>query len=322
MTIRCLFFPFTHITGNQLNTLLAFFPSFQHFPISADFKHDLPLQTLCEQGKIIPVFSSPQEISSVELKVEQYLAWAQIHKGNKGNLKSLLKNAPYFTNDTHVTAIKSQIKGMKDDPSASLTDESVLQRDGLFLKMAQLFDMQNERIDLALKDLDKDRDKLVSTLRGLESVSTETENSPAEDHNDFGAMMTRERIMAWSGCMARKGIWQQADSRRRLFVTTSKAVFDYMTSNCEDVVNTLDIDQIKVHENYCENKSEWQHQFCEYLMGVIQGDGNRKNDLPEVNDGCSLSGQMKFGFFSGRNINTLFNISDEQIPVCLIKLKG
>jgi hypothetical protein len=77
-----------------------------------------------------------------------------------------------------------------------------------------------------------------------------------------------------------------------------------------------------VHENYCENKSEWQHQFCDYLMGAIQGDGNRKNDLPKVNDSCSLSGQMKLSFFSGSKINNLFNMSNEQIPVCLIRLKG
>ena len=260
---------------------------------------------------------------ALELKLEQYLAWARIHKGDEVNLKSLLKNSPYFTSDSDVAAIKSQIKGVKGDVDAgdtALSGESALQRDLLFLKMAQLCDEQNESIDLELKDLDTTRDKLVSTLRGLESPLSEIKDSKANDYKDLGAMMTRERIRAWTGCMTAKGTLKK-DGGSPLFVTTSEAVFDYLESNCKDVVNALDIDKIKVHENECENKSEWQHQFCDYLMRAIQGDGIQENNLPKVNDRCSLSGQIKLCLFSGNGINKLFNCSDKQVCVCLIKLK-
>ena len=320
MTDKFLFFPFTHITENQLNTILAFFPSFQYLPVSVDFKHNQVLQELFEQGKITPFFSSPKELVTVELKFEQYLEWANIHKGNEVNLKSLLKDNPYFTSDSDVKAIKSQVKGVKGDKGESLPDESTLQQDLLFLKMAQLCDEQNERIDLQLKDLDKTRDKLISTLRGLESPLSEIKDIKTDDYKDLGSMMTHERICAWSRCMAaKKGLKQDGDSP--LFITTSEAVFDYLESNCKDVANTLDIDKIKVHENKCENKSKWQHHFCDYLMRAIQADGNRENDLPKVNDRCSFSGKIKLNLFSGNSINKFFNCSYRQVPVCLIKLK-
>ena len=324
MTNQFLFFPFTHITRNQLNTVLAFFPSFQYLPGLVDFKHHQALQELFEQGKIHPLFSSPEELVTVEQKVGQYLEWVRIHKGNEHSLKSLLKDNPYFTSDTDVTVIKSQIKGIKEDKggdTAFLPDEPALQRNLLFLKMAQLCDEQNERIDLELKDLDTSRDTLISTLRGSESPLSDGKDRKTEGYKDLGLMMTRERIYAWSGCMVQKGALKQEEGRQPLFITTSEAVFDYLESNCQDVVNALDIDKIKVHENECENKNEWQHQFCDYLMRAIQGNGTRENELPEVNDRCSLSGQIKLNLFSGNDINKLFNCSDEQIPVCLIKLK-
>ncbi|MBU8912306.1 MAG: hypothetical protein KOO65_13635 [Desulfobacterales bacterium] len=324
MTGQFLFFPFTHITRNQLDTILTFFPSFQYFPARMDFNHHQKLQELFEQGKINPLFSSPEELVAVEQKVRQYLEWGRIHKGNEVNLKSLLKDNPYFTSDSDMTVIKSQIKGIKEDKGndiASLPGDPVLEHNLLFLKMAQLCDEQNERIDLQLKELDKSRDNLISALRGLDSPLSDDKNSKTQDYKDSGLMMIRERIYAWSGCMAQKDGLKHKEGLRPLFVTTSKAVFDCIESHCQKVVNALDIDKIKVHENECENKNEWQHHFCDYLMRVIQGTGIRGNEMPKVNDGCSLSGQIKLSLFSGNDINKLFNYSEKQIPVCLIKLK-
>ena len=316
MTIKVLFFPFTHIIHNHLSTLLAFFPSFQYLPVSDGFNAHSPLQNLVEQGKIDPVFSSSKQISEVKQSVKDYLSWAQIHRGSEMNLRSLLKDTPYFTSDTQVSAIKSQIKGVRQEASSSVIEKSDRQRDLLFLRMAHLFDRQTESLDRELRDLDQSRDRIVSALRGLETPV----DTPLPPSGDPGAIMTRERICAWARCMTAEGGW---DSRGEtvLFVTTSRAVFDYLESNCEDHANPLDIERIKVHENECENTSEWQRQLGKCLMSAIQGDGNPGDSLPEVNDGCSLSGQIKLGFFSGNEINKLFNVSNKSIPVCLIKLK-
>lgn len=317
MTHTVLFFPFTHITQHHLKTMVSFFPSFQYLPAEKDFQGSPALQEWVDKGKISPVFSSPEEMATVEQKVAQYQEWARIHKGNEVNLKSLLKENPYFTSDTNVSAIKSQIKGAKEEPQ---DEDSTRQRDLLFLKMAQLCDDQNERIDLKLKALDKSRDRLFSALHGLENPLDDDKAGSDGYQEDFGAMMTRERISAWSRYMAAAGALNQ-EGDRPVFVTASQAVFDYLESNCTDVVNALDIDKIKVHENECENTREWQHQFRDYLMHAVQGGGDRKKNLPVVDDRCAVSGQIKLGFFSGEMINRIFNLPDRQIPVCLVKLK-
>jgi hypothetical protein len=326
MAIKYLFFPFTYISENQLNTILTFFPSFHCLPMVRDFEHHSGLNKLCEQKKINPVFVSSDLLEKVDQTLEQYLAWAQIHRGNEINLKALVKDSPYFTNDSDVTAIKSQIKGEQygkgtaEDAGNALACESTLENDLLFLKLAQLCDEQNEGIDAALNDLDIIHDTLISNLRGIENCPGEAQDGKSKGRKDLGAMMTCRRISAWSRCMvAMGGLSLKEDIP--LFITTSEAVFDYLESNCKDVVNALDIGQIKVHENECKNKSEWHHHFFENLMCAIQGQGILENDLPQVNDNCSLFGQIKLCLFSGNDINNLFNMSDKQIFVCLIKLK-
>ena len=317
MTLKFVFFPFTHITENQLNTILAFFPAFYHLPVSKDLKHLEVLKKLYEQGKMHPIFSSAEDLEAVESKAAEYLAWARMNKGNEHNLKLLIKDSPYFTSSSDVTALKSRILGANKTKQEPMSDEAALQRNLLFLRLAQLCDEQNESIDLELKHLEKARETLFSELRGL--APDEENKGRVKENKDTGAMMTRERIEAWSGCMAAS---LQSQDKSPLFVTTSDAVFEYFESNFKDVANSLDIDKIKVHENDCEKRNEWQQQMGDYLTGAVQGGGHRKNKMPVVNDACSLFGQIKLGLFSGNGINKLFNMSNKQIPVCLIKLKG
>lgn len=320
MIQNIIFFPFTHITEIQFNTLFSFFPAISYFPANADFKLNPGLQKLYEQQKIHPFFSSSRVIEEVERKIEEYIAWAQIHKGNEHNLKALFKDNPYFTSETNVTAIKSQIKGHRDLKENALTRESI-EHDLLFLKMAHQSDRQNEQIDLELQSLDRNCETLFSTLRGTAASNRDGNARKTGPAADSGATMTQERIRSWAACMSRH-MDSKTGEGNPLFVTTSEAVFEYLESNCKDVVNALDIDTIKVHENGCENKSAWQHHFTEYLMRVIlQGEGHRENRLPEVNDQCSLSGKIQLNLLSGDGINDLFNLSDKQIPVCLISLK-
>lgn len=318
MTIRFVFFPFTHIREKQLKTVLTFFPSFEYLPMTKDFENHPDLNKLFGLRKITPFFLSHDRLVALEQNLKQYLAWAQIHKGNEVSLKLLLKQTPYFTSDSDVTSIKSKIKKSHEGkgPDIVLPGESHLLQDLLFLKMADLYDEQNEGIDLALNHLDTSHDTLISNLRGLESFS-----SPDETTKDAGAFMTQQRIWAWSRCMAAMGGLNHLEGDTPLFITTSEAVFGYLESNCNDVVTALDIDKIKVHENECTNKSQWQDQFCDDLMRAVQADGDRENNLSEINDNCHLSGEIKLCIFSGNDINKLFNCSDKQIYGCLIKLK-
>jgi len=316
---RYFFFPFTHITQNDLDTILTFLPQFHCLSINRDFKKNRVLHQISNQKKIIPHFFSPETLAPVEQKAEQFFAWARIHKGDEHNLKSFLKDNPYLTSDSDVTAIKSQLRGNKKDGQDSLSDDLSFQKDLLFLKMAQLYDEQKEGIDLELKDLTQTSDALVSTLRGLENFEKEIKKTKPENYTDSGTIMTRERILAWFRCMKAMKLLNQEETAS-LFITTNREIFYYFESNCKDTINILDIDNIKVHGNRCENQDIWQDQFEGYLAGAIKGSGSHENKLPEVNDRYSKRGQIKVCNFVGGDINKIFNLADKHISVCLIKL--
>ena len=317
---RYFFFPFTHITQNDLDTILTFLPQFHCLSISRDFKKNRVLHQMTNQGKIISHFLSPETLVPVEQKIEQFFEWAGIHKGDEQNLRLFLKDNPYFTSDSDVAAIKSQIRGTKKDGQDSISDDLSFQKDLLFLKMAQLYDEQKEGIDLELKDLTQTSDDLVSTLRGLEDFEEEINNTKPDNYTDSGTIMTRERILAWFRCMKAMKLLNQEEAAP-LFITTNREIFDYFESNCKDIINILDIDNIKVHGNRCENQDIWKDQFEGYLVGAIKGSGSNGNNLPEVNDRCSKRGQIKVCNFSGGDINQVLNAADKHISVCLIKLK-
>jgi len=249
MMTPIIFFPFSHVSRDQLAALQAFFPSFTFFPAAGDLSQHRQLQELTDKGLAVPILSSREDIASVDRSFDQYMAWVRVNRGNEGNLRFLLKDIPYFTSDSDLTAIKSQIRGAGAvRPRES--DKNGLLRDLLFLKMAQHCDRENELIDIGLKNVDKAGRRMLSTRLGEED-SMDTIPSGG-NIPDPGAVMTRERMEAWSRCMIYHHGFRP-DGPCPLFVTTSESVVDYLETISSDTINALDINPIKVHENDCEN---------------------------------------------------------------------
>ena len=66
MTGQYIFFPFSHISQDQLGALQAVLPSFTFFPVAMDIKRHMRLQELADGGGVVPVFSSKDDLSSVD----------------------------------------------------------------------------------------------------------------------------------------------------------------------------------------------------------------------------------------------------------------
>jgi hypothetical protein len=320
MKNHCIFFPFSHISQDQLAALQTFFPSFAFFPAAADLDHSIRLKELVDKGAAVPVFSSREDLTLVDQQFEQYMDWVKIHKGNEHNLRFLLKGNPYFTSDSDLTAIKSQIRGKREIIKQQQSPKEALLKDLLFLKMAEQCDRDNENTDLQLNGIEKNRRGMLSTLLGeVDPVKAKASIGKAVVP-DAGIIMTRERIEAWARCMTLFNTVENT-AENPVFVTTSEAVFDYLETISSDTINALDINPIKVHENECENKIGWRQKFFEQVICAAKDDLDRQNHLPEVTDECSLSGQIKMSLFSGNNIHNLFHLKDKQIRVCWIRLK-
>jgi len=327
-----LFFPFTHSSKEQLKTLSAFFSKIGFLPLVKDFKSHPILAGLTEQGILEPYFPSIQRLVQVEKQVQSYVDWAQINRGNEKNLKSLLKEQPYFFDDTGLASIQSQIRNRTKKDRGARNGEKPVQENNaqdplLLLKFAQLLDIQNEDVDEQLHVLEQTRASLFSELKGGGDIADPEktgfiQNDPGQNskgQNDPGVFMTRERIASWMRYASEKGLFKENDNPPVL-VTTSPAVLDYLMSRFEYVINALDIDSLKVHEDGCENKQKWQQDLYGSIKEISIREGSIEKELPVVKDGCSLSGQIKLCLFPGASINEFFNVPGKQIAVCLVKL--
>jgi hypothetical protein len=316
--MKTMFFPFTHISKNQLTSVTAFFQTMGLLPLVPDFTADPLRHGLAEKGILNPLFSSAQALGEVEKQVQSYLDWARLHKGNERNLKSLLKEDPYFMDATGISSIQAQIKGGVKETGSDPKKE--VQNPLLLLKFAQLLDAQNEGIDDELTALEQSKISLFSELTGGLSEKKSAINLEDSAYADPGRTMTRERVMAWFRYAGEKKIFNQTGIP--LLVTTSPAVLDYMVSQCEGVINALDIDCIKVHENGCERKSSWQQNFLQFLKETMTGKNSSGNTLPEADDTCCLSGRIKLCLFPEGGMKAFLNIPDQSIAVCLVHVKS
>lgn len=312
-----LFFPFSHVSRLQRETLLAFFSSFQYTPLVTDFGREPEMAQLETAGRVTPQFAKAEKLAAIETRVNDYLAWVQLHKGNERNLKALLKDNPYFTDDTGVASIRSQLRrgtGSTTDTKKARDPDPLL-----FLKFAQMADEQNEKIDAELMGLEKSKAALFSELKG--ELDAEIPDGPAPESRDPGRVMTGERIANWIRYAGREGLLK-SDGAGPLLVTTSDAVFDHLASISKGAINALDIDTIKVHEDGCELKPEWQECLLETLEKAMAGEGLTDDKLPEsIQDNCGIKGQIRLGLFSGIDLGDQVPLPGRPMVVCLVKLR-
>lgn len=317
------YFPFTHVTKQAQKALHTFFDSF--YFIRPDARADSPSDgDLKGAGRqtALALYCEPEVQAQADALFMQYLEWVNIHKGNERNLKLLFQDSPYFRNDLQVSAIKTQIKKDRRQKSADQGGQTGIERDLLFLKTTQRCDRLNEDIDDELDGLEVSRKMLFSELRGLENDGFENEGLEEWDYRaqqDPGEAMTGQRIASFAACMSQAG--DSLKDRPRLFVTTSCAVFEYLESNCESCVNALDINEIKVHENGCDNIKQWQDRLMDSIAHAVQHGSHPDVRSLNADDRCTRRGLIRVKIFSDNEINRHFNPSENQTAVCLIGLK-
>lgn len=313
------FFPFSHISDSQLKTLLAIFPSFRYLPLASCMDPDYSLFPMIEQGRVQPVFHSPEELIAVDSQVKSYRAWAQMHRGNERNLKTMLRDRPYFTDDSDLTRIQSQLRGMMaEDPAPE--EKKRQENPLLFLKFAELFDAENEKIDEQLCRLEQNRTHLFSQLTGVPRDGSGQRVTPRD--RDPGEGMTGQRIRSWCRAAREKGVFENQDVPLVL-VTTSPAVFDHFLSGSKDVINGLDIESIKVHEDACPLRQKWQEDISDLLENGLRDRSFQGKELLEPADGCQGSAGIRLEIFpeepSFLDLPDL-NSPGKSMGICLVRL--
>ena len=326
------FFPFTHITAAQKQVLGRFFNEVRVLDLGGRDRQGAPREDVPGSPDLVSCRIPEERAALLDAKLAEYLSWAQLHRGNERNLKHLLKASPYFKSDTDLTSIKSQITrgegkagevqaretrdgetrgGEKDNPG-NMPDP------GLFLKLAQTLDQENDLIASRLEALDQGKNALLAELKG-EIETSEPEKAPA-GAGDQGMILPDRRMAAWAQLAAEAGLFTGDGP---VLATTSPGMFDWLTEGADGVINGLDIDPIKVHENECENRDEWSRDFDNLLDQISAGSQRLKGETLEGRSGCChLSGQIKIRLFTQGTLNKLYGIPGSQLMVCLVGLNS
>jgi hypothetical protein len=315
-----LFFPFSHVDETQRTTLTAFFSRFFFLPLAPDLTRNPDMVPLVENKTAVPVFTARPRLDEVASRVHAWMNWAEMHRGNEHNLKPLLRNTPYLTDHLGPAPIQSEIRSRTAGKTLQKPEDLSGEPDPLlFSIIAGLTDAQNEAIDQAMADLEKKQTALFSQLRG--EMAPEDSGKPGACRRDPGVVMTRERIRAWAACAREAGLFSNQEPL--IFATTSAAVFDQVSANASRVVNALDIDGIKVHEDGCDRQAEWREQVLDLIDILAAGsmdDSLARKILGDVEDACTLTGGIHVRILEGPDLETRLNLPGRGMRVCRVSL--
>ncbi|MBF0235604.1 MAG: hypothetical protein HQK65_21590 [Desulfamplus sp.] len=378
--MKPIFFPFTSLTEYDAKSILSFFETFSYLSTKSDDELTISepewFQTLWKQKKYVdPVTLTQEELNPILASIKSWTSWAEANYGKQtrsGYLQSIFRENPYFTSDTDIASIKSQIKkgisstfrtdGSEDGISMSKSLDSskssksskalksskpldspgdinqylvhdksqeVFNHALLFLRFAMMTDLENESIDQQLSSIDLLETNLFSELKGdmenslPSAISTKepsfdkeflsddeqfmeseaiyevpTEKASMNSKEDRGTLMTEQRLRDWLTLFISKQSYFN-DSVPNLFVTTSRAVIDFLLDVIEKSKLMLDIDNFKVHK---EKKSSHAGAWSETFQ--IQWNKDFHIAAKEV---------LKKGSSSTNNSNLFMNIADSNL---------
>ncbi len=177
--------------------------------------------------------------------------------------KTLGETIPFF-DESSVSRIRADIK-KKSRETQSPKNSDHLFNAGLFLQIAQEFDMQSWEISKDLQFCENMEQDLIKNLKGENDSSYKgIIGNKAFITDDPGSFMIPERIKAWTYLMD----YDQAQHNHEipgLFITSSRAAFEHLIDKAPDAKKLFCFDTIPVHKNRVPELKEWQAGLMQRL---------------------------------------------------------
>jgi len=335
--MQLFYFPFTHVPQQDRDVLGAFFKKV--FYISSDTWHgvpagqprggnrfapplhgekDVPKETPGgeDEFELLPLSFPGEMRDQVMRSVADYRQWA-IHSGaGPGQLKSLVRKTPYFTSDTQVGAIRSQIRGglSPETPRDAPSDE--LMKALVFLCLAGERDEQSTSIDAALSTVNEKTHRLFSTLAGELPTPSPEENpgtdTPSSDPSlvsrenlaDPGAVMTSSRLASWFRVFQEVGDASPGDEPC-VFITTSPAVLAFFEQIAPGGERLLDSGSLMVNKESSAQTRPLKEQVMAGIKAALSGPEQNLTHGDAVH-GEPWPGQLNIYLFKGTGIKEFF----------------
>jgi hypothetical protein len=258
-----IYFPFTYISKPVLDRLTDCFGKIAVYQCSR-FGIPKPMTAWEKSGRIdirIPVEGDEETLENL---FGDFKAWADLHQGGELSLlKTQAGKIPFF--DEHASSqIALNIK-RRDSKTSSRQKSRQLLHARLFLLMAQAHDLQNDLLRQDFKSLESMEKHMMRELTGdTVSAASDSETSqPALDQTD--PHMLEARVDAWTRILLH-------DHRQAgLYITSSRAVVEYLLDNAPEAKIPANIDDFFVLEKHMEKDENRQHRLLNHLEAVATG---------------------------------------------------
>ena len=262
--MKPIYFPFTYVSESVGKALSTCFGQITVYQISGA-KVPVDMQNLVKDG--ILDIRIPMEINGDLLdKIHKnYRIWIDTHQGTEiAFLKAMAHKIPFFDENAS-SQIRAELK--KNTPQIQTQERSdPLFNAGLFLHMAQEYDLQNEKLSRDLRDIDAMETDFMKDLKGDEdNIQAPGRKHTSIDPKDPGRYMAAERIEAWASFMVK-------DPRDfGLFITTSRAVLEHIVDILPETTQINCVDDVPAGEDKDEAWVSWRSEFLKSLeMLAIQ----------------------------------------------------
>lgn len=317
--IKPIFFPFAHITQMEMDMISRFFEPFVYLPPVPESRLEPAVSEAVEKGRMIVHSPAGLNPVDVERQAEAYREPARMNRNGKTGLREFLRMGPFLKSHTFVSGIRSEIEnGARPAGDTGETGEDA-NRDLLFLYLSGMFDREKRAVESEFQSIRKAETRLFESMRG---EKVQDDGPPAADNfplEDPGTYMTGERIASWARYsnqippIGEPGVLP-------VYVTTSPAVFEFMSSSAQSSINILDIEHFRVHEEKCENQHQWKKEWEDFIHRLLENGDEARNACPDpADDGCRRTATFRLCLLQGGDVVHMFRHAGESLPVCLIE---
>jgi len=302
--MKPIYFPFTFIAKPVCQTLAACFRQTAVYQISS-IKIPDEMQNWGKSGILdirIPVKYDGDKLDAI---VKQYRAWANLHQGSEiAFLKSRTDKIPFFDEDS-TRQITAEIKSKEGHQNRSQEKPDPLLNAGLFLYLAQEYDMQNLTLTEDLQAVEAMEQDFMKDLKGeSQDLDEEAALEKRLEARDPGYYMTKERIHAWTRIM------QRDQEGSGFFVTTSRSVFETLIDSAPEAELVGVLDVIPVVDNEVEALETWRDELMKHLEMLATVVWIAKTDpiitVPEI-PGCETTVSLTLYIVPGNTPHEFFN---------------
>jgi hypothetical protein len=256
--MKPIYFPFTYIPESAGKALATCFGQITVYQISAAKVPD-DMQNMLDNS--ILDIRVPMEINGglLDSIYKDYRAWINTHQGTEiAFLKTMARKIPFFDTDAS-SQIRSELKKTTRHIPTQEKPDSLFNA-GLFLHMAQEYDLENERLSQDLMDIDAMEADFMKDLKGEEDdIQARSMAHAAIKFKDPGRYMTAERIAAWAAVMLKE------PQDFGLFITTSRAVIEHIVDNLPETNPIIRFDTVPVVADEDDTWVNWRNKFMKSI---------------------------------------------------------